>query len=198
MNRAFVLALLIGLFAISTVRADIALPPDFKYVEPMVRFEGVDKHEDYVFYLRYQTGNGNPFAVPASLVEIKDAKAFPMRSQRRIADTHVLAMVRKDFDARKASEPSMDWFKDKTPGVLRANIATPNNILNTSKEKKLPVMTYRVAIKDGKLSAETVKESTEKRSEAGPSGLMSIGVFAAVAAAIGAGLWFVRRKTGTV
>ena len=59
MYRAMLFALVVGLVAVSVASADLPPPPDQKIVTPKVRFDGLDKQADYVFFLKYKAGNGN-------------------------------------------------------------------------------------------------------------------------------------------
>ena len=78
MSRTKVLALAVGLLLVAAVRADIPLPKTHKYVDPRVRFEGIDTHADYVFYLRYLTFTGGPSGVPHTTVEV-NGKRFDVK-----------------------------------------------------------------------------------------------------------------------
>jgi hypothetical protein len=103
-------------------------------------------------------------------------------------------MERKDFDQRAKDDPSLKWLTDKTDGVLYISIDSPVTVGKVS-DKEVPVTTYRVALKDGKLSAELVKD--DKRSEAAPEGPLPMWAFAIVFAfsLAGLGIWFARRRS---
>src|SRR5262245_50562557 len=105
MNRIGILALTLNLIAAGTSWADIPLPKDQKYIDPQVRFEGAEKHPEYVFHLRYLTFTGGPGGVPPRLVRIADAKPFPLHAERRLINMQVLAMKRDEFEKRVKSEP---------------------------------------------------------------------------------------------
>src|ERR1700680_2278567 len=97
MVRALLVATGVGLLLIGGVRADIPLPPDIKYVDPRVSFEGVDKYPDQVFFLRYLTFTGGPGRTPYTLVEVKDTKPFNLNAQRRLINVQLLTMKRDDY-----------------------------------------------------------------------------------------------------
>ncbi len=192
MFRAALFACVVGFMSAAAVSADVPLPKDLKYIDPRVSFEGIDKQGDYVFYLRYLTFAGGPAGVPHTLVEVKDAKPFNLNAQRRLFDMSLLAMERKEFAKRKQDDASLKWLTDKTPGVLKATITPPSTTAPAS-VKEAPVTTYRISIKDGKLSAEVVKDA--KRSDAGPLPGWGFGLVLAFSIA-GLGIWFARRGRG--
>jgi hypothetical protein len=194
MYRAALFAWAIIFVSASVASADVPLPKDIKYVDPRVSFEGIDKQADHVFYLRFLSFNGGPAGAPYTLIEVKDSKPFNLKAQRRLTDMSLLAMERKEFDKRKQDDASLKWLTDKTPGVLKASIATPATTASVN-IKEVPVTAYRVTLKDGKLSAELVKEG--KRSEAAPAGPLPVWGFGLVLAfaIAGLGIWFARRRS---
>lgn len=193
MYRAVVFACAFAFMSAATVSADVPLPKDLKYVDPRVSFEGIDKQGDYVFYLRFLTFSGGPGNTPHTLMEVKDAKPFNLNAQRRLFDMSLLAMERKEFDKRKADDASLKWLTDKTPGVLKASI-TPPATTAPANIKEVPVTTYKVSLKEGKLAVEQVKDSKDgKRSDAGPLPTWGFGLVLAFSIA-GLGLWFARRR----
>ena len=197
MNRLAILAFALSV-AVSTAWADVPLPSDLKYIDPRMRFDGVEEHKDYVFHLRFLTFSGGPANTPYRLIEVKDAKPFDLKSQRRLTGMALLAMERKEFDKRAKDDPSLKWLTDKTEGVLKASINAPSTV-GSVKDKEVPVTEYKTSIKDGKLSAELQKKE-KPRSEAAPDGRLpqlAFGVFSALSLAV-LGIWFVRRRVPSV
>ena len=196
MFRMICIASVLGLFLASVAFADLPLPKDLKYVDPRVRFEGIDNVADQVFYLRFLTFASAPGSTPYTLKEVKDAKPFNLNAQRRLTNMSLLAIERKDFDKRAKDDPSLKWLSDKTDGVKSASLQAPSTVGKIS-EKEVPVTTYRVALKDGKLTAEMVKDA--KRGDAAPIGLMPLWVFGIVSALSIAclGVWAARRRHAT-
>lgn len=144
------------LLATSSARADIPLPPTQKYVDPIVQFDGVGQHSEYVFYLRYITFSGGPSGVPHTLVAIKDSKPHPLDTERRLSDFQLLAIKKSDFDKRPKGEKLEDWLTPETAGVLAADLDYPPTVIG--KFEKVSVTRYRVSLKDGKLTAALVEE----------------------------------------
>jgi hypothetical protein len=193
MVRTLVLATGISVLWIGGVRADIPLPPDIKYVDPRVSFEGIDKYPDQVFLLRYLTFTGGPGKTPYSLVEVKDGNPFNLNAQRRLINVQLLTMKRDDYEKRAKDNPPSKWLDDKTEGVVVAKLATPPTTA-PSTVKEAPVTQYRVEFKDGKLTAEKLEE--KKGSLASPPGLppvWAVGLVGSLCVA-SLGLWFVRRR----
>lgn len=146
-----------------------------------------------MFTLRFKTFTGGPAGVPYTRVEVKDDKAFNLKAQRRLLDFKLLAVERKEYERRATADPTFDWLTDKAAGVLTAELPTPPTVGKVS-DKEAPVTTYRVAIKDGKLSAEKVggvEGATPGRSSALVPG-WAVGIIAAAGLAW-LGLWWTRR-----
>jgi hypothetical protein len=194
MVRTLALAVAGCLLIVTAASADVPLPNDLQYVDPRVSFEGIDKHADYVFHLRYLTFSGGPGGVPHRLVEVKDARPFNLNAERRLMNMSLLAMPRQEFDKRAKEDPSLTWLTDKTEGVLQAGV-TPPSTTAPAGSKEVPVTTYRVAIRDGKLTVEMVED--HKQGEATPPpGLWPVWVLGVVSACCLAwfGVWFARRR----
>ena len=192
MRRSLLPALMGCLVWVSAASADVPLPPDQKYVTPKVRFEGVDKQADYVFFLKYNAGNGNPFAAPPQVIEVKNAEPFEMPGGRRIVAVQLFAVPRGDAAKLRETNPK-DWSTDKTPGVLKADVTAPSTVVS-AKLKEAPVTTYRVAVADGKLKVERLP-AEEKRGEA-PGYRLPV-VVAALTVSLSLalfGVWFMRRR----
>jgi hypothetical protein len=191
MRRLLAFAFLLALAPAAS--ADIALPPGLKYVKPRVQFDGVEKYADHAFFLKFRSSPGNPFAAPPTYVQVKNAEPFTLEAARRIAGLELYALPAKDAEKLRADDPSYKWLDDKTPGVLRASLTPPSTVAPVT-VKEAPVTPYRVAIKEGKLTA--IKAEVEKKSEAPHEDRIRT-AFAAGALALGlalTGLWFVRRK----
>jgi hypothetical protein len=193
MGRTFALAAACSLLLVSAASADIALPEDLKYVDPRVRFEGIDAHADHVFYLRYRTFSTGPGrGVPYTMVKVKDSNAFRIEAGRWLVDMELLALDRKEFEKRAKDDPSLKWLTDKTEGVLRARVDEPSNMASVN-SKGAPLTIYRVSIEDGKLKAEMVE--VQKSGRTAPTGPWPSVAFGSVSAMSLAwfGVWFARR-----
>jgi hypothetical protein len=172
------------------------VPKDRKVAEPPVSLMGVENHTDYVFYLRYHLAYRDD-----TLIEVKDNKAFKLdfKAKDRIASMDsmaLLAMRRKDFDKRKQEGPSLKWLSNKTDGLLEASL-TPLETTERVAVKEIPVTTYRVTIRDGKLIAEKVE--SKKSGAADSSSLVppwTIGIACSISMAW-LGIWFSRRATAS-
>ena len=195
MARTLGLGLGVILLVVGSVRGDVPLPPDIKYVDPRVSFEGIDKYSDQVFFLRFITFTGGPGGAPPTLIEVKDTKAFNLKAQRRIANMQLLTMNRDEFNKRAKSEEPSKWLNDKADGVVSANLTAPSTTASSS-AKEAPVTQYRVQLKEGKLTVEKLEE--KKGSLASPPGLAPLWVIGLVGSLSLAslGLWFVRRREG--
>jgi hypothetical protein len=193
MRRPFLLATAVCLLLAAAATADVPLPPDLKHVTPRVRFEGLDKAADYVFFLKYNSGNGNPFAAPPRYVEVKNAEPFEMGGGRRIVGVALFAVPRADAAKLREKDPTMAWLSDKTPGVLKADVQAPSTVVSV-KVTEVPVTTYRVRLADDKLKVEMAPVE-EKRGEAPARrlGLVVVGLSLSLSLAL-FGLWFVRRR----
>jgi hypothetical protein len=142
--------------------------------------------------LRFLTFTGGPARAKPTLREVKDAKPFALNAQRRIIDVTLLAMDRKEFEKRAREDSSLGWLSDKTEGVLKANINAPSTVVSADL-KEAPVTTYRVTLKDGKLSAQMVRD--RKTSDAGPLPMWGFGLALTLSIA-SLGIWFARRRAG--
>lgn len=197
MTRTLALATVCGL-TVATVAFGNAgpapLPKNRKVAEPPVKFEGVEKATDYVFYLRYSV-----LYQGSTLVEVKDSGTLKLdlKFKDRIPNVNLmvlLAVERKEFEKRKKADPKLDWLTIKTDGVLAVEVPPPPTTVPAD-AKETPTTTYRVAIKDGKLIAEKVenKQATPKDKE--PVSLLptwAIGVVCSLSVAW-LGVWFSRR-----
>jgi hypothetical protein len=175
--------------------ADVPLPKDLKYVAPRVAFEGVEQHPDYVFHLRFLTFNGGPVGVPYTTVEVKNDKAFVLAVERRVLDFQLLALERKEFEKRAKADASLKWLTEKAEGVLAVALPTPSTVGKVT-DTEVPVTTYRVAIKDGKLTGERggggAKGAAPGRSSSALVPGWAVGIIAAAGLAW-LGLWWTRR-----
>ncbi|HYV36532.1 MAG TPA: hypothetical protein VE988_12545 [Gemmataceae bacterium] len=218
MARRFALAVTGSLLLVGVVSANSGppkLPEDQKRIDPPVRFEGVEKHADYVFYLIA----GGYYLSPVS-VEVKDSNAGVLdfskgaKSGAPVISTMVLlAMDRKDFEKRAkddpkpkwlfdrkeiekraSSDPSLKWVHQEVGGFMAAKLDPPAPTMPIT-VKDVPVTTYRVTLKDGKLTAEKVEG---KKSGEGPqASLLPTWAFGIVSSLSIAwlGIWFARRGT---
>lgn len=194
MSRVILFAFTSSLIATSVAVADIPLPPNFKYVIPRVRFDGVKKHADYVFTLRFETEGRAPNSRHHGLIVVNDDTPFDFNVQR-IFGMSLLAMERKEFSKRVKEDPSLKWLTDETDGVLRASVSPPSTT-GSVKDKEVPVTAYKVLLKDGKLTVE-LQKADKARSDAAPDSRLpqvAFGIFSALSLAL-LGVWFVRRPS---
>jgi len=201
MSRKLAMALVSSLALVAAVFANAGPPPlpkGHKVAEPPVRFEGIDKHPDHIFHLCY----GGTF-LGVTVVEIKDANViklkfkFGLNSQDHKPNLSYMALVameRKEFEKRQKENPSLKWLYDepKAKGVLEAKLVPPATTVPIT-VKEIPVTTYRVTLKNGKLSAEKVED--KKRGAEGPTGSLSPLTFGIASSLSMAwlGIWFARR-----
>ena len=189
MIRCVVLSFVLLSTFVSNASADTAPPPGHKRVNPYVRFEGIEKHADHLFYVQLQTFSGGPGPKPNRLSQVIDSAPFTFYAEDRIQTLFLLAIERKEFDKRSKDETSLEWLTDKADGVKSALINSRST-------------TYCVSLKDGKLTLELVKElkhteaEDQRRTEAPPSSLLPMWAFGLVSALslAGLGIWFVRRR----
>src|SRR3954470_13440917 len=133
------------------------LPKDHKYIDAPVRFEGVEKHPDYVFHLNYWA-IGTEFGNKQTIVQVKDSKAFNLKGPiNRFTEFALVATERKLFAQRDKEDRSLKWLDPETKGVLRTEITPPATTAPES-VKEVPVKSYRVSFESGKLVVETDKE----------------------------------------
>jgi hypothetical protein len=197
MYRRLAIVLTCSLVMVGAVYANFGpayLPKDRKIAEPPVSFEGIDKHADYIFHL-YYSGT----YIGSDLIEVKDANAiilkFKLPKDRVpvVSSMSLLAMDRTEFDKRKKDDPSLKWLNAETKGVLSAKLSPPPTTVPVT-VKEIPLTTYRVTLKDGKLSAEKVED--EKKGEKEPTGLLptwTFGIAGSVSIAW-LGIWVARRR----
>lgn len=196
MVRKLALALVSSLVMVGVVCANAGPPPlpkGHKVAEPPVRFEGIDKHPDYIFHLYY-----SGVFLERTLVEVKDAHAIKLDFKRKDSTPYVsimalTAMERKEFDRRKKADPELKWFSSlKAEDPLMATLTPPATTVPIA-VKEIPVTTYRVTLKDGKLSAEKVE--VKKGAAEGQAGLLPPWTFGILMSLSMAwfGIWFARR-----
>lgn len=158
MSRPLILAVVSTVFLVPPAMADVPGPPHLKHVDPIVCFEGVEQHPEYVFFLRFLTYNGGPSNVPYRLEKISNSNPFNLLSAPRLGNMQLLAMSREEFEKRVEGDSSLAWLNDKTDGVLVANLPTASNTVSIL-VWQTPVTTYRVTLADGHLSAWLVSET---------------------------------------
>jgi hypothetical protein len=193
MRRLVRLALSLALLSAPVALADVPLPPNLKYVTPKVRFEGVDQHTGHVFYLKYNSGQGNPFAVPPRYIQVKNSEPFEMQGGRRIVGVTLFAVPKDEAEKLKEKDPTLAWLNDKTPGILSASVTAPSTVVSRNLQE-VPVTSYKIKLAEGKLSVEMVQP--QKRGEAPTNDRLRV---ATVALALSGslallGLWLVRRR----
>ncbi len=174
--------------ASSSSRGDIPLPPNLRYIDPIVRFEGIAKLPEYEFRLRFQTFTGGPSGT-YTYRPVVEGNAFNLNAQRRLLDMQLLGLKRDEFERRAKADPSLRWLTDETPHVLAADVPSPSTVGKST--EKVPVTNYRVSLKDGKLVVERVADEEKKAGVAPPSGTWIAGIALALAIA-GSGLWLGR------
>jgi hypothetical protein len=190
----FLLSGLVLIGFVSILRADVPLPPNLQYVDPRVQFNGIDKHDDHVFFLRFLTFSGGPAGRPHTVTEVKHTKPFNLNAQRRLTDMSLIAVERKVYEKRAKDDPKLQWLTEASPGILRTSIATPSTTAAKSL-KEVPVTSYQVSIQDGKLNVQLVKD--QKRSDAGPDGAMPMAMvgIALTLSITFFGVWYARRHS---
>lgn len=168
------------------------VPKDYKLVEPPVRFEGVDKYSEHAFYLYFSA----PY-YGSKLVEVKNGEPIKLSfgsGGNRYPDLYakLLTLERKDFEARKMTDPSLKWLAEEKKGILSADLDAPKSIAPVT-TKEVPVSVYRVTLKDGKLSAEKI---APQKGAAAPTSLLppsAVGLVMSFSL-VWLGLWFARGK----
>jgi hypothetical protein len=198
MSRKLALVLVSSLALVGALFANAGPPPlpkGHKVAQPPVRFEGIDKHPDYIFHLYYYGG-----FLGRTLVEVKDANAIKLdfKTKERTPTVSYMAlkaMERKEFDRRKQADAELKWFDDfKAEGVLAAKLTPPETTAPIA-VKEIPVTTCRVTLKDGKLSAEKVED--KKRGGDGQAGLLPPWTFGILMSLSMTwfGIWLARRDS---
>lgn len=192
MYPKLVLSISIGLVVAAGARANAPLPKSLKFFEPPVRFEGIDKHADHVFHMRYVAGIPG-YPGPPKLVEVRDSKEIKIDGIH-IWKITLLAVERKEFEKRAKDDPKLDWLTEKSRGVLAVDVEQPSTTMPKTL-KSPPVTTYRVSLNEGKLKAEKFEE--KNKSSGGPGlGLLPIwalGIVCSVSLSW-LGIWGARRR----
>jgi hypothetical protein len=191
MACAFGFALVCCLSVVGLLNADIPLPSNLKYIDPRVQFQGIEDYPDHIFYLRFKTFSGGPGG-DSRLIKVKDSQPFPLNAQRRLMYMSLLAMDRKKFTQRAQEDPGLTWLKGESKDVLSALVQEPSTVAPASITKS-PVTSYRVSLKDNKLSVERLPD--DQAIAGGGAWLdarwgIGIGQFGCLA---GLGVWFARR-----
>lgn len=145
------ICLTIVLSAASSVRGDLPLPPNRKYIDPIVRFEGVAKLSEYTFRLRFTTFTGGPTG-DYRYLPVPDGKPFNLHASRRLADMQLLALKRDEFERREKEDSTLRWLTDETPNVLAADVPIPSTTGPIN--EPVPVTSYRVSLRDGRLTVD--------------------------------------------
>src|SRR5262245_14182399 len=127
MRRYILLAVAVTLAMAAVAFANAGpapLPKDRKVAEPPVKFEGIDKHTDYVFVLTY-----GAVYFGSTTVELKDTKAITLdfKTKNRTPSAHMTlyAVERKDFEKRKKDDPTLKWLHTAKDGVLSVKVTPP-------------------------------------------------------------------------
>ena len=186
MIRLMTLSICFWVSIASASRADVSVPLSWyeKHVDPKLRFEGIEDHGDYVFYLRFFNYHGNPKFGRHYFVEVKNSDAFGLGNYRRLSDLSILALKRSEFERRSADDPSLQWLTNKTAGVLYAPLSMPGGV-GTMLDSDTSVKAYRVTLASGELMVEDVTPANWTR--------LSVGLCAAISL-IALGIWFARRR----
>jgi hypothetical protein len=98
------------------VRADAASPYPVRNTDPHVRFENLDEYPDWVFYLEYQRGNGNPGIATKQTVSLTSAEPVALTGSGRRVVAYVVAVPRTQVADNSVPPP------EGTPGVQRRQI----------------------------------------------------------------------------
>ncbi|MBI3823376.1 MAG: hypothetical protein HY289_11960 [Planctomycetes bacterium] len=186
MQRVLLAAIFAILLTASSVRADIPLPAGTRYIDPRVRFIGIEKLDGYVFFMLYEAGDPR-FSFGPVQVPVKNDREITVSSPGKyFGGTRLLAIARKDFD--KLKKGSID---EKTPGVLIATFPAPPNTASRFLVRA-PLSEYRVTLKDGKFDVKPASKLL--RSEAAPLPAWSV-VIACAFSLAAVGIVLLRRRT---
>jgi hypothetical protein len=194
MRRPVALAVVTCLALAATAFANFGPPPlpkGRKVVEPLVRFEGIDRHPGHVFYLQY-----GAVYYGSTLVEVKDAEPikldFKAKDRTPVPHVALYAVEREDFGRRKRADPSLKWLCEAKDGVLWVKLSPPETTMPAA-ARDVPVTTYRVTLEGGKLRADKVSEQKGRAAES--SGLLAPWAFGIVSALSIAwlGIWVARK-----
>jgi hypothetical protein len=180
----------VSLLAVGLVQGNAAPPPFYTKGDAQVSFEEIDKYPEKVFYLRYKTRDDSDH-LNHVLVEIKDPKPVKLDAKNGSlsSDVQLLAINRDTFEKLAKDDAKLTFLRSGTAGVAAATMRLPV----PTPDKERPLATYRVQLKDGKLTLEAVEEKK------GSLGLPSlppasvIGLAASLCVA-GFGLWCVRHR----
>jgi hypothetical protein len=193
MSRAVFLGLITALLlAASNASADLPAPVETKYVAPRVRFIGIEKHPDLVFFLTYQTGRDGRSLYP-QMIEVKNDWGFTLKHPERwIVDTKLLAIRKDEFEKLKNGNSVLLTIDTNTPGIMTADIPVPTNTVWKFSLFN-PLTEYRVFIKGSTLEVTPVKK---EKTEAPESGMPYWAIGLALALSLASlGLWATRQKS---
>jgi hypothetical protein len=181
------------------VQADMAIIPGEKWQEPHLRFAGVEDFPDYVFYLKYQSGPGNPGVGERNAVRITSGASFtlPETGRRRFTNTALVAVPRGSIPSAD-TDPDWEWLSEKTPGVLEARL-DDNDLFRFNwffDPNDHYVTPFQVAIKNGQLDVTRLPlEGVAPVIRLGPLCLPMWPTVLVMALTIaGIGVWFARRR----
>ena len=194
MYRQIVSALAVSLVLAPSASADVVRPGE-KSVNPLVRFMGIEEHQEHVFYLQIQREQRNEPDKPSpKLIEVKDSTPFNLNAGFRLESMYLLAIERKEFDKRAKDDPSLKWLTEEADGVMCAYPIMPSTI-GLIDDVAVPLTSYRVTLQNGRLQVEGPDiEKVQKKSAWGNFMLMAAaGIFIALSLAT-LGIWFVRRR----
>jgi hypothetical protein len=187
------LAVFVLFFPLASALADLSPPTGTKYFDPRVRFHGISRLNDYVFFLHYETGNDSRFMLPRTVQVTSDAEFTLKTTERFIRGVQLCAIDKNTYTKMKNENPEA-FVNASTPGALAVSVDTPINI-GSKFRRRAPLTEYRVSLVDGKLAAELV--NAENSSVAPLDTPFSFCAFASAFTLFltSLGIWFARRRS---
>lgn len=176
----------------ATAAADFPLPAHLKTVDRLVRFEGIEKFPEKIFYLRYSNTNGAPRQTDPPTLARAGAETIRLAPGRHMHRFEILAVDRGAFDEHEKSGDLAVWLAGSPEGILVASPPPPSDAAPISSLTP-PVTTYRLSIQNGSLDVEAISPPLVERAVTGNLPIVVYGSAIALGVAA-AGLWFVRRR----
>ena len=186
MKRILLSASLVNLLFTSLAWADVALPDHLIDADPQVRFLGIEKYPEYVFFFTYTNADPRSLLRWPVQVAVKGEGEITVTGGKHFGGARLLAVSRTEFDRRGNVD-------ENTPGALVVPLLDVTSVVPRS-NKRASFSEYRVSIRDGKLSADTVKASGNNETRASRPFAWCVGASAFMLSLAGLGIWFARRR----